>query len=99
LSGVRVRFAAGAEVHSRSQRYFFDASGLLRRNDYVADVVGAWAVGAHIWDDFVTVEGLPLPARRTVFRRLGPTQSPFPTFLAATFQDFAVRLAPAPPAI
>jgi hypothetical protein len=96
LGGVRVRFPAGAQVHSRPQRYFFDRSGLLRRNDYVADVVGAWAVGAHLWDDFVTVEGLPLPARRTVFPRLGTTQIPFPTVLAATFENLAVRLAPAP---
>jgi hypothetical protein len=98
LSGVRVQFPAGAEVHSRSQRYFFDGSGLIRRNDYVADVVGAWAVGAHFWDDFVTVEGLPLPARRKVFLRLGPGHAPWPAVLDATFQDLAVRVAPAPAA-
>jgi hypothetical protein len=92
LSGVRVQFPAGAQVHSRIQRYLFDASGLIRRNDYVADVVGAWAVGAHLWDDFVTVEGLPLPARRTVFPRLGSTYLPFPTVLSATFEGFGLRL-------
>ena len=92
LTGVRVRYPAGADVHSLSQRYLFDASGLLKRNDYVADVVGSWAVGAHLWEDFVTVEGLPIPARRTVFRRAGRGTVPFPTVLGATFEGFAVRL-------
>jgi hypothetical protein len=96
LSGVRVMLPADAQVHCRTQSYLFDPSGLLRRNDYVADVVGAWAVGAHVWDDFITVEGLPLPARRTVFPRLGSMALPFPTVLSATFTGFAVRLGGAP---
>jgi len=90
--GVRVRYPAGAEVHSPTQRYLFDASGLIRRNDYVADVVGSWAVGAHIWDDYVTVAGLPLPSRRTVFRRFGRWAVPFPVVLDATFAGLAVDL-------
>ena len=71
LEGVRVEYPAGAEVHSRRQNYLFDRDGLLRRNDYVADVVGAFARGAHGWDDFVTVEGIPVPTRRTVVPRVG----------------------------
>jgi hypothetical protein len=93
LAGVRVEFPDGAQVHCRRQSYFFDGSGLLRRNDYVAGVVGGWAVGAHLLDDFVTVEGLPLPARRTVLPRLGGTPLPFLTALRATFAGFGVRLA------
>jgi hypothetical protein len=93
LSGVTVEFPADAQVHCRRQAYFFDAGGLIRRNDYVADVVGGWAVGAHFWDDYTTVNGLPLPARRTVLRRLGRWVLPFPTALAATFESFGVHLA------
>lgn len=96
LDGVQVEFAAGAHVHSRRQRYFFDRSGLLRRNDYVAEVVGAWAVGAHFWEDFTTIDGLPLPARRLVVRRIGNTPLPFATALLATFDGLAVRLGDAP---
>jgi hypothetical protein len=92
LQGVRVRYPVGAEVHSSMQRYLFDASGLIRRNDYVADVIGRWAVGAHIWDDFVTIEGLPLPARRTVLGRFGRWAVPFPVILDATFSGMAVDL-------
>jgi hypothetical protein len=90
LNGVRVRYPAGAEVHSQTQRYFFDAGGLIRRNDYVADVVGRFAVGAHFWDDYVTIDGLPLPTRRTVLRRCGRWSFPFPVVLGATFDRLAV---------
>ena len=45
LQGIRVEYPAEAQVHSRVQAYFFDASGLVRRNDYVADVVGGWERG------------------------------------------------------
>jgi hypothetical protein len=92
LLGVRVRFPAEAQVHSVVQDYLFDAAGLLRRNDYVADVVGPCAVGAHVWDDFVTLAGLPLPARRTVYARLGRRAVPFLIALDATFAGFEVRL-------
>lgn len=92
LEGVRVRWPADAQVHSRVQQYLFDSGGLLRRNDYVADVVGAFARGAHGWDDHVTVEGLPIPARRTVVPRLGSVAVPFPTVLLATLHGFSVRL-------
>jgi hypothetical protein len=91
FEGVRVRYPAGAEVHSRTQRYLFDADGLIRRNDYVADIVGGFAVGAHYWRDYVTVGGLPLPTRRTVLRRCGRWSFPFPVVLDATFTRLAVH--------
>jgi hypothetical protein len=93
LRGVRVRHPTGAQVHSSVQTYFFDSSGLLRRNDYVADVVGAIARGAHFWDDFATVGGLPLPARRTVLFRAGTAALPRPAVLSATFASFDLHLA------
>jgi hypothetical protein len=96
LQGVRVEHPAGAHVHSRRQNYLFDARGLLRRNDYVADVVGRIAVGAHGWDDIATVRGLPIAARRTVVPRVGDTAIPFPTVLRATFDALSVELEPEP---
>lgn len=93
LAGVEVEFPADAHVHSRRQRFLFDRTGLLRRNDYVADVVGPWARGAHGLDEYATVEGLPIPTRRTVLPRLGTTPLPFPVALSATFEGFAVAFA------
>jgi hypothetical protein len=58
----------------------------------VADVVGGWAAGAHGWDDFAIVDGLAIPARRTVVPHLGVVW-PVPTILSATFERFAVTLA------
>ena len=92
--GVRVEFPSDAQVHCRRQSYFFDPSGLLRRNDYVADVVSAWATGAHFWRDYTTVQGLPLPARRTVLWRMGRRPVGFMTALDATFDGLDVRLRP-----
>jgi hypothetical protein len=92
LFGVTIEFPAGADVHSRRQSFHFDAQGLLRRNDYVADVVGWWARAAHGWDDFVEVEGLPVPTRRSVVYRLRRAVLPRPLILTATFADVAVSL-------
>jgi hypothetical protein len=55
--------------------------------------VGRFAVGAHFWDDYVTIDGLPLPTRRTVLRRCGRWSIPFPVILGATFDRPAVHLA------
>lgn len=90
LQGVRVEYPTGTDVHSRRQNYLFDRDGLLRRNDYVADVVGPFARGAHGWDDFVTMEGLPVPTRRTVVPRLGTLALASPIVLSATFDRVGV---------
>lgn len=92
LAGVRVEFPPGAQVHSRRQSFYFDPSGLLRRNDYTADIVGPFATGAHGWDDFATVDGFPMPARRTVLYRCGTATVPLPVVLDATLDRFAVGL-------
>jgi hypothetical protein len=91
LAGVRVEWPAGADVHSLRQSFFFDDTGLVRRNDYVADVVGAGFRGAHLWDDHVAAGGLSLPTRRTVHPRLGTAVLPFTTVLGATLDGFTIR--------
>ena len=37
--GIRVRFPDDVPTHSREQLYYFDDQGLLRRNDYTAEVL------------------------------------------------------------
>jgi hypothetical protein len=37
-------------THCRRQRFFFEECGRLVRHDYVAEVVGGWARGAHFWN-------------------------------------------------
>jgi hypothetical protein len=42
---LEVIFPEGLDTHSRRQTFYFDARGVLRRHDYVAEVVGRWAKG------------------------------------------------------
>lgn len=68
LRGLAVRFPEGVHSHTREQRFFFGEDGLLRRHDYEVDV---WAdtPAAHFVSDYVDVNGLKYPTRRSVFAR------------------------------
>ncbi len=77
LTGVDVELPADLHTHCRRQSFYFDDDGLLRRHDYVADIVGWMARGAHVWRDFVTAHGVPIPRQRHVVARLGRRMTPF----------------------
>ena len=77
---LHVHFPEHLPSHSRRQSFFFDAAGLLRRVDYVAEVLGPWARIAHFCSEHQTVSGLVFPTRRREvlrdaesFPRRGPT--------------------------
>ena len=74
--GITVEFGPGVETHSPVQTFYFDATGLLRRNDYVADIVGSWATGAHYSGDYRSVGGIQLAMHRLVKARLGTMALP-----------------------
>jgi hypothetical protein len=71
LQALEVELPPELHTHCRRQTFYFDDQGLLRRHDYVADIVGGWARGAHLWRDFVTVAGLQMACTRHVVARLG----------------------------
>ena len=71
LRTLNVSFAPGLDTHSPEQTFYFDRGGLLRRLDYVAEVVGGWARAAHMCADHVEADGLRFPTRRWV-RPRGP---------------------------
>ena len=56
---LTVRFPPSLHTHCPVQTIYFAADGLIVRHDYVADIVGTFARGAHFWRDYVTVEGIP----------------------------------------
>jgi hypothetical protein len=92
---LTVRFPPSLHTHCPVQTVYFAPDGLIVRHDYVADIVGAWARGAHFWRDYLTVEGIPLATRRTVYARLG--QRPLPIVaLDAHFDAPSVTLARVP---
>jgi len=76
LTGVEVELPPALHTHSRRQTFYFDDDGLLRRHDYVADIVGWMARGAHLWRDFVTAHGVPIPRVRHVVLRIGRATTP-----------------------
>jgi hypothetical protein len=93
LRGLALDLPADVPTHSRRQTFFFAADGLLLRHDYVAEIAGAWARGAHFWEAYTEVGGLMVATRRRVLARVGTTPLPLPA-LTATLQRFEVRLAP-----
>ena len=68
LRGLAVRFPEGVHTHCREQRFYFGKDGLLRRHDYNVDL---WADApvAHFVSDYVDVNGLKYPTRRSAFAR------------------------------
>jgi hypothetical protein len=77
LTGVEVELPPELHTHSRRQTFYFEEDGLLRRHDYVADIVGPVARGAHFWREFVTVSGLEMATVRHVVVRIGRLATPF----------------------
>jgi len=77
LTRVDVELPPALHTHCRRQAFYFDDDGLLRRHDYVAEIAGWMARGAHLWRDFVTAHGIPIPRTRHVVARLGRVPTPF----------------------
>jgi hypothetical protein len=89
---LAARFPAGLDTHSPEQVFYFDDDGLLRRHDYVAEVVGGWARAAHMCDRHVEAGGLTFPARRRVHPRgHGDRALPGPTLVSLALSEFEVR--------
>lgn len=89
LSSVTVEMPTGRDSHCARQRFWFDDEGLLRRQDYRADVIGRTATGAHTTSDYVEVDGIPFATRRRVTVRFGSLATPLPV-LEARMGSFRV---------
>ena len=66
LIRVEATFPDDIPTHSRRQIFYFDDQRLLRRLDYIAEVVGGWAHAAHFCEEYRTFDGLTVPTRRFV---------------------------------
>ena len=63
-------FPDDVPAHSREQLYYFGDDGLLRRNDYTAEVFyGSWTKAAHYCYDHRSFGGLVIPTRRRAMPR------------------------------
>jgi hypothetical protein len=79
---LKVLFPADIASHSREQVFYFDRGGLLRRHDYVAELIGGLPA-ANYASDHRPFAGLVLPTRRLVYAR-GPDNLPLTDRLAVS---------------
>lgn len=76
VDGVEVELPERLATHCRRQTFYFGDDGLLLRHDYVAEIVGAWARGAHLWRNYRSVQGVLAAQERLVVARLGSRTTP-----------------------
>lgn len=88
---LEVRFPPTVDTHSSRQTFYLDMEGLLRRHDYVAEVVGGWAKAAHYCADHTEAGGLVFPTRRWV-RPIGARNRslPIPTLVSLQLAELRV---------
>jgi hypothetical protein len=86
--GLKVTYPPGFPSHSTEQMHYFDAAGLMRRQDYTVDVRQNLSA-AHYMSEFITVEGLVFPTQRRIWGR-GPDGRPNRErlLIGADFTDF-----------
>ena len=88
---LRAVFPDDIATHSREQVFHFDSTGLLRRHDYAAEVLGA-APAAHYGDAHKEVPGLVFPTRRRVVPvRKDGLSVPTPVLVAIDLIQITVR--------
>lgn len=73
---VDVVFPSDVDTHCPRQRIYFGDDGRIVRHDYVADVIGSWARGAHFWEDYQRCGGLLIARRRRVVATIGSLPTP-----------------------
>ena len=71
---LKAVFPADVHSHSTEQTFYFDADGLLRRQDYSVEIMGG-TTSAHYASDHRTFGGLVFPTRRRVYAA-GPDNRP-----------------------
>jgi hypothetical protein len=88
---LRAAFPSHLDTHCREQTFYVDDDGLIRRHDFVAEPVGAWASAALHCDRHRRFDGLVFPARRRVFPRgPGGLVLPRPALLVLEFEEIEV---------
>lgn len=63
---LKVTFPSNIHTHSTEQTFYFDASGILRRHDYSADVLGGTS-SANYATEPETFGGFVFPTKRRVY--------------------------------
>jgi hypothetical protein len=85
---LEVTFPDDVPTHSREQTFYFNERGILQRHDYVAEVIGSYAVSAHSVYDHKTFDGIVVPTRHKVTLRAGHRATPGPATIWIRIDDF-----------
>ena len=67
---LKVTFPTHIATHSAEQVFYFDSDGLLRRHDYMPEVLGTGPFAhsaAHYSSEYRTFDGIMVPTRRRVY--------------------------------
>lgn len=92
---LRTTFPEDIPTHCKTQTFYFDDQGLLRRLDYTAEVIGHWAHAAHLCDEYTEVDGLRFPTHRRVMPLgFGNKPLPGPTLVAIDVHEIRPIRAP-----
>jgi hypothetical protein len=68
LRRLRVEWPEYLASHSSKQTLYFDETGRLARHDYEVEII-ARAPAAHLFDGFVSVDGITFPTRHRIHPR------------------------------
>ncbi|SNS04358.1 hypothetical protein SAMN05216276_100346 [Streptosporangium subroseum] len=63
---LKVTYPDHIATHSKEQTYYIDADGLIRRHDYVSEVLGSTGPAAHYSSEHREFDGIVVPTRRRV---------------------------------
>jgi hypothetical protein len=90
---LKVSFPKSYVTHSTEEIFYFDAKGLIRRNDYTVEVANA-ADAVHYLDDHQMFDGIVFPTKRRVYRR-GADREPLkdPLIISIDLSDFQLTSA------
>ena len=64
---LKVTFPGHIASHCKEQTFYFDADGLIRRHDYVAEVLGSSGPAAHYSSEHREFDGIKVPTKRRVY--------------------------------
>ena len=86
---MKVTFPLDVESHSTEQTFYFDSTGILKRHDYTADVLGGLPSANYALEP-KEFSGLIIPTKRRVYARR-PDGTPVMDRLAVAIDFLDIR--------
>lgn len=91
LSALELDFPPERETHCTRQTFYFGEEGLVRRHDYVAEIISPRARGCHYWEDYELSGSFRIATRRRVYASWSGRPTPL-VVLDARFREVDVEM-------